>query len=220
MYSDFHSQLSRWTSLSVLSTPRSRQTRSLPRLNSLRSSASKEIATFDELVYLGSCKVKKSFLIVNDSIASVLNHRASKDYTVAKMELYKDAVHLKNSKEDRLLDIHQLDWILSMGLFDEDRRYFGYISSKAFQGSKTKTSCHVFRCNRVGLASLIMKTLRQACHAKCHNREVDTPSDFRPRTSSSTSTSSDGSVNSNSETASLGSMVSYLDTHSSCYLQT
>lgn len=192
--------------MGVLGTPRSGTSRSLPRMNTSRRS--NEIASFDELVYLGSHKVKKSFLVVNDNISSVLDHRDSKDYTVAKIELYRDAIHLKNSRQDRLLDIHQLEWILSMGLFDEDRRYFGYISSKAFQGSKTRTSCHVFRCNRVGLASQIMETIRRACQATYLARTSDYPTDFRSRTNSNTSTSSEGSISSNSETMSVGSTVS------------
>ena len=192
--------------MGVLGTPRSGTSRSLPRMYTSRRSS--EIASFDDLVYLGSHKVKKSFLVVNDNISSVLDQRDSKDYTVAKIELYRDAIHLKNSRQDRLLDMHQLEWILSMGLFDEDRRYFGYISSKAFQGSKTRTSCHVFRCNRVGLASQIMETIRRACQATYLARTSDYPTDFRSRTNSNTSTSSEGSISSNSETMSVGSTVS------------
>ena len=199
-------QLARWSSMGVLGTPRSGTSRSLPRMNTSRRS--NEIACFDDLVYLGSYKVKKSFLVVNDNISSVLDQRDSKDYTVAKIELYRDAIHLKNSRQDRLLDMHQLEWILSMGLFDEDRRYFGYISSKAFQGSKTRTSCHVFRCNRVGLASQIMETIRRACQATYLARTSDYLTDFRSRTNSNTSTSSEGSISSNSETMSVGSTVS------------
>ena len=194
--------------MGVLSTPRSGYTRSLPRMSTTRTRRKTELESFDDLVYLGSHKVKKSFLVVNDNISSVLDHSDSKEHTVAKIELYKDAIHLKNSKQDRILDIHQLEWILSMGLFDEDRRYFGYISSKAFQGSKTRTTCHVFRCNRVGLASQVMETIRQACQATYLARRGDYPSDFRPRTNSSTSTSSEGSISSNSETTSVGSTVS------------
>ena len=194
--------------MGVLSTPRSGCSRSLPRMGTSGMRRRNELGSFDELVYLGSHKVKKSFLVVNDNISSVLDHSDSKDYTVAKIELYKDAIHLKNSKQDRILDIHQLEWILSMGLFDEDRRYFGYISSKAFQGSKTRTTCHVFRCNRVGLASQIMETIRQACQATYLARTSDYPPDFRPRTNSSTSTSSEGSISSNSETTSVASTVS------------
>ncbi|XP_028398504.1 uncharacterized protein LOC114522083 [Dendronephthya gigantea] len=200
--------LSKWSSMGVLATPRSSKARSLPRMCTPRSRRNNEVANFDELVYLGSHKVKKSFLVVNDNISSVLDHRDSKEYTVAKIELYKDAIHLKNSGQDRILDIHQLEWILSMGLFDEDRRYFGYISSKAFQGSKTRTSCHVFRCNRVGLASQILETIRQACQATYLARTSDYPPECRSRTNSGGSTSSEGSVSSNSETVSLGSTSS------------
>ncbi len=192
----------------MLTTPRSGSSRSLPRMSTSVSRRGNELASFDELVYLGSHKVKKSFLVVNDNISSVLDHRDSKEYIVSKIELYRDAIHLKDSKQDRLLDIHQLEWILSMGLFDEDRRYFGYISSKAFQGSKTKTSCHVFRCNRVGLASQIMETIRQACQATYLARTSDYPPDFRSRTNSSTSTSSEESISSNSDTMSIASTVS------------
>lgn len=193
--------------MGVLSIPRSGNSRSLPRMSTSRSKRRSELASFDELVYLGSHKVKKSFLVVNDNISSVLDHTDSKEYTIAKIELYRDAIHLKDSKQDRLLDIHQLEWILSMGLFDEDRRYFGYISYKAFQGSKTRTACHVFRCDRVGLASQIMETIRQSCQDTYLARTSDYPPNFRTRTNSSTSTSSEGSMSSNSETMSQSSTV-------------
>lgn len=194
--------------MGVLGTSRSNKTRSLPRMCTSRIRQNNEIASFDELVYLGSHKVKKSFLVVNDNISSVLDHRDSKEYTVAKIELYKDAIHLKSSRQDRILDIHQLEWILSMGLFDEDRRYFAYISSKAFKGSKTRTSCHVFRCNRVGLASEILETIRQACQATYLARTSEHSPEYRSRANSGGSSTSEGSVSSNSETLSLGSTVS------------
>ena len=194
--------------MSALGPPRSNKSRSLPRMGTSTCRRRNEIASFDDLVYLGSHKVKKSYLVVNDNISSVLDYRDSKEYTTAKIELYRDAIHLKNSKEDRLLDIHQLEWILSTSLFDEDRRYFGYISSKAFKGSKTRTACHVFRCNRVGMASQIMETIRQACQATYLARTSDYPSELRSRTNSNTSTSSEGSISSSSDTVSLGSTVS------------
>lgn len=176
---------------------------------SARHRQNNEIASFDELVYIGSHKVKKSYLDVRDNVVAVLDHRDSKQYIVAKIELYRDAIHLKDGKKDRLLDIHQLEWILCIGVFDEDRRYFGYISSKAFQGSKTRTYCHVFRCNSVGLACQIMETMRKALRANHLDRMGDSgsASEFRSRTNSSTSSSSDASLSSNSETMSLGSTV-------------
>lgn len=194
--------------MSSLGTSWLGKSRSLPRM---RGPSKHELANFDDLIYLGSYKVKKSPLVVNDNILSVLNHSDSKHYKYAKVELYRDAIHLKDIKADRILDIQQLDWILSMGLFDEDRRYFGYVSSTAFQGSKTRTFCHVFRCNRVGLAREILETIRQACQATFLAKMPDHSSEFRFRTNSSASSSSEGSMSSSSETMSVGSTVSFLN---------
>jgi len=114
------------------------------------------------IVKIGSVKVKSSLLVINDSIHALLEKVNPKEYYRVDLEI-KDSSTLLVTAQSRLkTEEHSVAWILSLGLYNNDGRYFGYIISKT-KGGKTRMFCHVYKCSTVLMSATILEAIRSAC---------------------------------------------------------
>ena len=150
-----------------------------------------EVATFDRIAYVGCLKVKKSYLVIKDSIAELLEKVNPKDFKSVSLEVHPGEIRLTETNSDKLLQEHALPWILSIGVFDRDPRLFGYIKTEAKQGEKTRMFCHVFRCGRITTSVTVTEAIRLGCQASYMTDRGNTALNRRR---SSNSISSQGST--------------------------
>ena len=118
--------------------------------------------SYPGIIKIGSLKVKNSLLVINDSIATLLEKVNPKEYSRVDLKI-KDSSTLVVTSESRLkAEEHAIAWILSLGLYNNDGRYFGYIVSKT-KGGKTRMYCHVYKCSTVMMSATILEAIRSAC---------------------------------------------------------
>ena len=151
--------------------------------------------------------MKNSLLVINDSIHALLEKVNPKEYARVNLEI-KDSSTLTVTSESGLKgEEHSIAWILSLGLYNHDGRYFGYIVSRT-KGGKTRMFCHVYKCSNVMMSATILEGIRSACQntlaperaqpPRCSNSVPRSAFRSRPLTSpdavSRSSTSSDVSL--------------------------
>ena len=124
-----------------------------------------EVQTFNGVTYLGSHKIRKSLLSIKDSMQEILNKVSPKDFRTVSVEVRCSEIHILDGDDETLLGKHLVPWVLSMGVFEEDPRLFGYIVSEAHQGEKTRMYCHAFRCGRTSSAAAVTEAVRVASQA-------------------------------------------------------
>ena len=147
-------------------------------------------------MYIGSLKVKKSYLLINQSITALLEKAHPKDFKSIYLEVQPDNIRIIDANNNAVLAHHAIPWILLLGVYEEDKRLFGYIVSEARQGEKTRMYCHAFRCSRVTSSVAASEVIRLGCQASYGDRResIQRP---RRRNSSLVSHSSRGSIESN-----------------------
>ncbi|XP_032232507.2 uncharacterized protein LOC116615017 [Nematostella vectensis] len=124
-----------------------------------------DFTSIPHITYLGCVKVKKSYLVINDSIATLLDKLSPRDYRPITLKIRPDEIVIVDERTSSILHTHNVAWVLSLGVFNEDSRLFGYIVSEARQGEKTRMFCHAFRCGRVTASVTATETIRLACQA-------------------------------------------------------
>ena len=118
--------------------------------------------SYPGIIKIGSLKVKNSLLVINDSIAALLEKVNPKEFYRVDLEI-KDSSTLVVTSDSRLkAEEHAIAWVLSLGLYNNDGRYFGYIVSKT-KGGKTRMYCHVYKCSTVMMSATILEAIRSAC---------------------------------------------------------
>lgn len=110
-------------------------------------------------------KVKKSYLVINDSIDTLLDKLHPKDFKPITLKIRPEEILIVDENTHETLHHHSISWVLSLGVFSEDSRLFGYIVTEARQGEKTRMFCHAFRCGRVTASVTATETIRLACQA-------------------------------------------------------
>ena len=118
--------------------------------------------SFTDVIKIGSLKVKKSYLVINDCIRSLLEKTNPKEYRCVSLEITESVLRISNANTGDNEEQHSVPWVLSLGLYNRDGRYFGYIVSKTKNG-KTRMFCHVYKCTRVKISASILEGIRSAC---------------------------------------------------------
>ena len=153
-----------------------------------------DVTTFTGISYLGSLKMKKTYLLINEGITSLLEKAHPKEFQNIFLEVHPEEIRLIDTRDNKILHQHAIPWILKLGVYEEDPRLFGYIVSEARQGEKTRMLCHVFRCSRITSSVAATEAIRLGCQATySERRDLN-----RPRRISFNSTSSNGSLESSS----------------------
>ena len=124
-----------------------------------------DITTFTGISYLGSFKVKKTYLLINESITSLLEKAHPKEFKNIYLEVHPGEIRLIDARDNKILHQHAIPWILLLGAYEQDTRLFGYIVSEAPQGEKTRMFCHVFRCGRITSSVAATEAIRLGCQA-------------------------------------------------------
>ena len=132
------------------------------------------------MVKIGTLKVKKSYLVINDSIRALLEKINPKEYRVVDLQIKESCVIVTNSESREHFEQHSIPWILSLGLYSEDGRYFGYIVSSTKNG-KTKMLCHVYKCKKVMVSASILEGIRSACQSALTQNQIPRYSNSMPR---------------------------------------
>lgn len=117
------------------------------------------------ITYLGCVKVKKSYLVINDSILSLLDQSDPRQFKPITLKIRPEEILIVDESNLNTLHRHSISWVLSLGVFSDDSRLFGYIVTEARQGEKTRMYCHAFRCGRVTASVTATETIRLACQA-------------------------------------------------------
>lgn len=154
-----------------------------------------DVTTFTGISYLGSLKVKKSYLLINESISSLLEKAHPKEFKNIYLEVHPEEIRLIDARDNKMLQQHAMPWILLLGVYEQDTRLFGYIVSEARQGEKTRMICHVFRCSRITSSVAATEAIRLGCQATYSDRRDSVRS---TRRISFVSSSSNGSKESSS----------------------
>lgn len=129
-----------------------------------------DITTFTGISYLGSLKVKKSYLLINESITSLLEKAHPKEFKNTFVEVHANQIRIIDSRDNKIIHQHAIPWILLLGVYDQDTRLFGYIVSDARQGEKTRMICHAFRCSRITTSVAVTEAIRLGCQATYSER--------------------------------------------------
>lgn len=129
-----------------------------------------DVTTFTGISYLGSLKMKKSYLLINESITSLLEKAHPKEFKSIYLEVHPEQIRLIDARDNKILHQHAIPWILKLGVYEEDPRLFGYIVSEARQGEKTRMICHVFRCSRITSSVAATEAIRLGCQATYSDR--------------------------------------------------
>lgn len=131
------------------------------RANSVYGKSDKSFYHSD-IISIGSVKVKKSLLVINDCIQTSLEKINPKEYARVNLEINEDSVLTVTSEAGVKQEEHSIAWILSLGLYNNDGRYFGFIVSRT-KGGKTRMFCHVFKCSTVMMSATVLEGIRCAC---------------------------------------------------------
>lgn len=158
------------------------------------------VTTFTGISYLGSLKVKKSYLLINESITSLLEKAHPKEFKNTFVEVHSDQIRIADSRDSKIIHQHAIPWILLLGVYDQDTRLFGYIVSDARQGEKTRMICHAFRCSRITTSVAATEAIRLGCQATYSERRDSVRSSRR--ISFISNSSSGGSLESTSSSPS------------------
>lgn len=114
--------------------------------------------------------MKKSYLLINEGITSLLERAHPKEFKNIFLEVHLEEIQLIDAKDNTILQQHAIPWILKLGVYEEDPRLFGYIVSEARQGEKTRMFCHVFRCGRITSSVAATEAIRLGCQATYSER--------------------------------------------------
>lgn len=129
-----------------------------------------DVTTFSGVSYLGALKVKKSYLLINESITSLLEKAHPKEFKNVFLEVHPEQIRIIDAQDNKILHQHSIPWILLLGVYEEDARLFGYIVSEARQGEKTRMYCHAFRCSRITSSVAATEAIRLGCQATYSDR--------------------------------------------------
>lgn len=129
-----------------------------------------DVTTFSGVSYLGALKVKKSYLLINESITSLLEKAHPKEFKNVFLEVHPEQIRIIDARDNKILHQHAIPWILLLGVYEEDTRLFGYIVSEARQGEKTRMFCHAFRCSRITSSVAATEAIRLGCQATYSDR--------------------------------------------------
>lgn len=129
-----------------------------------------DVTTFTGISYLGSLKMKKSYLLINESITSLLEKAHPKEFKNIYLEVHTEQIRIIDARDNKILHQHAIPWILLLGVYEEDTRLFGYIVSEARQGEKTRMFCHVFRCSRITSSVAATEAIRLGCQSTYSDR--------------------------------------------------
>ena len=161
-----------------------------------------EFHRFHYIVNIGSVVVKKCFPNVNEYIEIALEKINPKDYRNVNLEVLGSNILVidTNTGEEQS---HYISWILSLGVFSKDCRYFGYVLSKSGMNGKTKCFCHVYRASRNNSATQVVEAISLSFQKTYSPKEIsqvspvysETYSPFQSSFSSSNSTSHTRSLN-------------------------
>ncbi|XP_068682779.1 uncharacterized protein [Montipora foliosa] len=130
----------------------------------------KDVTTFSGISYLGSLKMKKTYLLINEGISSLLEKAHPKEFKTVFLEVQSENIRIIDGRDSKILHEHAIPWILKLGIYEEDPRLFGFIVSEARQGEKTRMLCHVFRCGRVTTSVAATEAIRLGCQATYSER--------------------------------------------------
>ncbi|XP_012562494.1 uncharacterized protein LOC101237664 [Hydra vulgaris] len=117
-----------------------------------------EFHRFHYIVKIGSVAVKKCFPNVNEYIEIALNKVNPKDYRNVSLEVLGSNILVIDASTGEE-QCHYISWILSLGIFSKDYRYFGYVLSKSGTNGKTKCFCHVYRASRNHSATQVVEAI-------------------------------------------------------------
>ena len=106
--------------------------------------------------------MKRTYLNVNDYIQIVLGKTNPKDFRNVNIEVLGNSIVITDTQTD---DEEKIPTSLmrSLGVFDRDARYFGYILADLTSNNKPKITCHVYRAARTTTAANIVETLTSSC---------------------------------------------------------
>ena len=105
--------------------------------------------------------MKRTYLNVNDYIQIVLGKTNPKDFRNVNLEVLGNSIVTIDTQTDDEEKI-PTSLLRSLGVFDRDARYFGYILAD-INSSKPKIVCHVYRAARTTTAANIVETLTSSC---------------------------------------------------------
>ena len=114
--------------------------------------------------------MKKSYLLINESITSLLDKAHPKEFKNVFLEVHPEQIRIIDARDNKILHQHAIPWILLLGVYEEDTRLFGYIVSEARQGEKTRMYCHAFRCSRITSSVAATEAIRLGCQATYSDR--------------------------------------------------
>ena len=107
---------------------------------------------------------------MNESISLLLEKAHPKEFKNIYLEVRPEEIRLIDAKDNKILHKHAIPWILLLGVYEQDTRFFGYVVSEARQGEKTKMFCHVFRCSRITMSVAATEAIRVGCQATYSDR--------------------------------------------------
>ena len=168
-----------------------------------------DVTTFSGVSYLGALKVKKSYLLINESITLLLEKAHPKEFKNVFLEVHPEQIRIIDPQDNKILHQHAIPWILLLGLYEEDTRLFGYIVSEARQGEKTRMYCHAFRCSRITSSVAATEAIRLGCQATYSDRRDSVRSSRRISfiSNASSRSSSQGSSSSPPPPENCGTLV-------------
>ena len=132
------------------------------------------LSIYSGILKIGSLKVRKSLLVINDYIHELLEKVNPKQYALVQLEVKDSSVILVTSDSGMKVEEHSIAWILSLGLYNNDGRYFGFIVTRT-KGGKTRMFCHVYKCSTVMISATILEGIRNACQGGTANGRVQGP---------------------------------------------
>lgn len=121
-----------------------------------------EFLRFHLLVEVGCIKVKKSYHNVNDYIKLILEKVNPRDFRSVSLELLGQNIIVSETTTEEEKS-HSTPSILTLGVYQRDKRYFGYIISEMSASSKTKVQCYVYRAARNETAAKIIEAINHSC---------------------------------------------------------
>lgn len=106
--------------------------------------------------------MKRTYLNVSDYIKIVLGKTNPKDFRNVNIEVLGNSIVITDTQTDDEEKI-PTSLLRSLGVFDCDARYFGYILADINSNNKPKITCHVYRAARTTTAANIVETLTSSC---------------------------------------------------------
>eukprot|EP00794_Sanderia_malayensis_P020177 gene20177-22152_t len=130
--------------------------------------------SFSGLIKIGSLKVKKTYLVINESIGALLEKTNPKEYKKVNISVQQSSIEVSNPISAEIEDEHSVPWVLSLGLYNKDDRYFAFTVTRT-KNAKRRVFCHVFRASRAFMAALVLESIRRACQSTLLATSQSTP---------------------------------------------